>query len=173
MDLGEASVAVLSAALGLAAVSGCSSGPSRGPVLSAGAGAPVTTKFLVNVDKDGVALQGGHDPVAFFTDGKPVKGDPRFATAYKGAIYHFASAEHKAMFERDPAKYEPQFGGYCGYAASINKVSPIDVTYFEILDGRLVLQHNAKAWKLWHEDVPGNLEKADGNWPGLVASNGR
>ena len=58
---------------------------------------------------------------------------------------------------------QPQFGGY--YAASINKVSPIEVEWFEILDGRLVLQHNEKAWKLWHEDVAGNLVKADANWP--------
>jgi len=69
--------------------------------------------------------------------------------------------------------YEPQFGGYCGYAASINKVSPIDVNYFEIIDGRLVLQHNKKAWDLWHKDVPANLKKADSNWPQLVEQKGQ
>lgn len=145
---------------------------TRRPVISANPGPPVAGKFLVNIDNRGVALQGGYDPVAFFTEHKPVKGDPRFQTAYKGAIYYFASSEHKALFEREPAKYEPQFGGYCGYAASVNKVSPISVDQFEILDGRLVLQHNKKAWDLWHQDVPGNLKKADLNWPGLVERNG-
>ena len=47
-----------------------------------------------------------------------------------------------------------------------------DVSFFEIIDGRLVLQHNKKAWDLWRQDVPGNLKKADGNWPGLVEQNG-
>jgi YHS domain-containing protein len=129
-------------------------------------------RVLVNVDRDGVALK-GYDPVAYFTDNKAVKGDRRFSSSYNGGIYHFASAEHKAMFDAEPMRYEPQFGGYCGYAASINKVSDIGPEWFEILDGRLVLQHNAKAWRLWHEDVAGNLIKADSNWPGLVRREGK
>lgn len=153
--------------LTLQSLTGCAIQPRR-PALSATPGEPVAGKFLVNVDAEGVALQGGYDPVAFFTDHKPVFGDARYRTVYKGAIYQFASAEHKATFDRDPAKYEPQFGGFCGYAASINKVSPIDVHFFEVLDGRLVLQHNQKAWDLWHKNVPGNLKNADQNWPDLT-----
>jgi len=146
-------------------------GPGRGAVPSTTPGDPVRTKFLVNVDAQGTALL-GHDPVAFFTDKKPVMGTAELRTVYKGAVYQFASAEHKAMFDKDPSKYEPQFGGYCGYAASIKKVSPISVEFFEIIDGRLVLQHNKKAWDLWHKDVPGNLTKADANWPVLVENRG-
>jgi hypothetical protein len=78
-----------------------------------------------------------------------------------------SSAEHKQQFESSPAKYEPQFGGFCGYAASINKLAPIEVHYFQVLHDRLILQHNEKAWKLWHQDVEGNLKKADANWPTL------
>jgi len=125
------------------------------------------TMNLVNVDEDGHAVQ-GHDVVAYWTDSKPVKGDARFQSRYRGATYLFASAEHKQAFDADPARYEPQFGGYCGYAASIDKLSPIDPAFWELVDGRLVLQHNQKAWNLWHEDLPGNLVKADANWPGLV-----
>lgn len=128
-------------------------------------------KVLVNRSKEGVALQ-GYDPVAYFTDGKPVKGIAKYSVRHHGATYYFASDEHRQMFLAEPAKYEPQFGGYCGYAASINKLSPISPEYWEIIDGRLVLQHNQKAWDLWHKDVPGNLMKADANWPGLVARNG-
>ena len=130
-----------------------------------------TTRVVVNKTKDGLALQ-GYDPVAYFTDNKAIEGTPKFRSRYKGAIYQFASADHKAMFDAAPAKYEPQFGGYCGYAASINRLSPIDPKIFQVLDGRLVLQHNEKAWKLWNEDVPANLAKADTNWPGLVERNG-
>lgn len=150
---------------------GCAMKKRPGPVASTTPGDPVHLPFLVNVDSSGVALM-GHDPVAFFTDSKPVKGTSRYETTYKGAIYQFASAEHKKMFDENPAKFEPQFGGFCGYAASIQKVSPISVEFFEILDGRLVLQHNQKAWNLWHKDVPANLKRADANWPGLVDKHG-
>jgi YHS domain-containing protein len=121
---------------------------------------------VVNIDKNGLALQ-GYDPVAYFTDGKSVKGSPEFIASYKGATYQFTSAEHKQLFEKSPAKYEPQFGGFCGYAASINKLAPIEVEYFQILHDRLILQHNKKAWDLWHKDVEGNLNNADANWPNL------
>jgi YHS domain-containing protein len=127
---------------------------------------PGEARSLVNVDKSGLALQ-GYDPVGYFRENKPVKGSPEHASVYKRATYHFASAENKALFDADPAKYEPQFGGYCGYAASINKVSPIGVEYFEIIDGRLILQHNQKALDLWQKDVSANLRKADANFPGL------
>ncbi|PYJ91347.1 MAG: hypothetical protein DME62_15610 [Verrucomicrobia bacterium] len=81
---------------------------------------------VVNIDKNGLALQ-GYDPVGYFTDVKPVKGSPEFTATYKGATYQYASAEHRDMFKTAPAKYEPQFGGFCGYAASINKLAPIEV----------------------------------------------
>lgn len=120
----------------------------------------------INLDQNGLALQ-GYDPVGYFSDNKPIKGDPKLTASYRGATYQFASEEHKKTFERDPGKYAPQFGGFCGYAASINKLAPIEVEYFQVLHGRLVLQHNEKAWKLWHQDVEGNLKKADANWPTL------
>jgi len=125
-----------------------------------------SAKEALNVDDSGLALQ-GYDPVAYFTDSKPVKGSPDFTAIYKGAKYQFASAEHKAAFEKEPAQFEPQFGGICGYAASINKLAPIQPEFFQVLHGRLVLQHNEKAWDLWHQDVEGNLKKADANWPTL------
>lgn len=158
----------------LAATISCSSGCSTPGRCVGASGASVQTsdqKILLNLDKDGVAIQ-GYDPVAFFADSKPRMGDPKIRTTYGGAIYWFASTDHKAMFEADPAKYEPQFGGWCAYAASIDTLSPIEPKYWEIVDGRLILQHNQRAWDLWHKDAGGNLVKADKNWPGLVEKNG-
>jgi len=129
-------------------------------------------KQLVNVDDDGLALE-GHDPVAYFTDHHPVKGKPEFEAHFNGAIYRFASQEHRVTFEQDPARYAPAFGGFCGYAASINKVSPVNIHIFQIEDGRLVLQHTPEAYALFNEDAPGALARADANWPGLVACKGR
>src|SRR5687768_1594398 len=131
-----------------------------------------TAKRLVNVDRKGVALK-GYDPVAYFTVGKPTKGDKAIASTYRGATYWFSAGQNKQAFEADPKKYEPQFGGYCGYAASINKLADIGPEHWSIVDGRLILQHNKKAVGLWEKDVAGNLRKADANWPGLVNKNGK
>jgi YHS domain-containing protein len=128
-------------------------------------------KLVVNKDRDGVALQ-GYDSVAYFTDAKPVPGSSKHRARWMGATYHFASVEHRDRFVTDPERYAPQYGGYCGYAASIDKLSPISPEYWQIVDGRLILQHNQRAWDLWNEDVGGNVVKADANWPGLVERNG-
>jgi YHS domain-containing protein len=128
-------------------------------------------KLLVNRDGDGLAVQ-GYDVVAYFTESRAVKGHPSHRFDFGGATYQFASEENQALFAADPEKYAPQFGGYCAYAASIDKVSPIDPLFWELQDGRLILQHNQKAWNLWHENPAGNLVKADANWPGLVKRHG-
>lgn len=128
-------------------------------------------KFLVLKNKDGAALL-GYDPVAYFTDNKPVKGSARFQSDYEGATYLFASADHKKLFEMNPAKYAPAYGGYCGYAASIDRLSPISPEWFQIIDGKLILQHNKKAYDKFNADLRGNIVKADQNWPRLVVRNG-
>ncbi len=125
-------------------------------------------KFLVNVDDDGFIAE-GYDVVSYFSDNKPVKGDPNIVKLYNGAFYSFASEEHKQMFGADPMKYMPQYGGYCAYAMSKNKLRPIDPKFFQFTDGRLMLQHSQDALDLFSEDIPGNTVKADGNWPRQVA----
>jgi YHS domain-containing protein len=128
-------------------------------------------KYLVNKTREGLALQ-GYDPVAYFTDNKPAKGSPKFKSSYDGANYYFASAAHKAQFDSNPEKYAPAYGGYCGYAASINRLSPVSPEWFQIEDGKLILQHNKKAFDKFNADLKDNVMKADANWPGLVAENG-
>ncbi|HAV63572.1 MAG TPA: hypothetical protein DCY13_14545 [Verrucomicrobiales bacterium] len=139
------------------------------PLLADQAGPP--HKSLVNLNKDGVAIE-GYDPVAYFTDGKPVKGDPRQKASHDNAVYYFASAANKATFEAAPERYAPAYGGYCGYAASINRLSPISPDWWQIEDGKLILQHNKKAFDLFNRELKDNVVKADGNWPGLVEKNG-
>lgn len=124
-------------------------------------------KVLVLKNKEGAAIL-GYDAVAYFTDHKAMKGNPKFQSEYEGAKYYFASAEHKALFDGSPAKYAPAYGGYCGYAASIDRLSAINPEWFQVLDGRLILQHNRKAFTKFNADPKGNVMKADRNWPGLV-----
>jgi len=130
------------------------------------------TKTLLNLDKTGVAIQ-GYDPVAFFTDNKPVKGDPKILVKQDGAVYFFASKEHKELFKADPAKYEPEFGGYCAYGVSRNKLVEIDVDAFQIVDGKLLLQYSKGVRDNFNEDKAGNLAKAKANWTGLAAKKGK
>ena len=132
----------------------------------------VNGKPFVNVNNEGVILD-GYDPVSFFTDNKPVKGDAQFQFTHDGAIYYFASKEHADLFKANPEKYKPQFGGYCAYAVSLGRVAPIDVNTFSIVNNRLVLQHNERAVNGWNKDVQGNLQLADKYWPAVVAKGGK
>ena len=128
-------------------------------------------KYFNNVDAGGVILD-GYDPVAFFTDNKPVKGDPQFQFTYDEATYYFASQQHLDLFKANPQKYQPQFGGWCAYAISLGRIAPIDVNTFSIVNGRLVIQHNQRAVNGWNKDVPGNLVKADKYWPDVAKHGG-
>jgi YHS domain-containing protein len=125
-----------------------------------------------NLDANGVILD-GYDPVAFFTDNKPVKGNAAFQYNYEGATYYFASAEHRDAFKARPEKFKPQFGGWCAYAVSLGRIAPIDVNTFSVVDGRLFIQHNQRAVNGWNKDVPGNIIKADKYWPAVSAKGGK
>ncbi len=129
------------------------------------------TKSLLNLDQ-GVAIQ-GYDPVAFFTDHKPVKGDSKFVSKRDGAIYFFASKEHKALFNAHPAQYEPVYGGYCAYGVSRDRLVEIDVSAFQVVDGKLLLQYSTDIRDDFNKDAKANLSKADANWPKLVAKKGK
>lgn len=140
-------------------------------LLSVVLGAFAATAFAgasVNVDKTGTALQ-GYDPVAFFTDGKPVLGKEEFHSSYHDVTYRFLSAEHQAAFEKDPAKYEPQFGGYCAYGVSKGHLAPVKIEAFQIVNGRLLMQYDSDVKQEFNKDQNANLEAADKKWPVVSA----
>ncbi len=143
-------------------------------LLALGLALPIAaqTKTLLNLDKAGIAIQ-GYDPVAFFTDSRPVKGKPELGLRHSGALYYFASREHRDLFKSDPAKYEPVFGGYCAYGVSKGKLVDIDVDAFQIVNGRLLLQYSKGVRDDFNKDAKGNFTKAEANWPGLVEKKGK
>jgi len=136
------------------------------------ASAHAEPRILLNLDKNGLALQ-GYDPVAYFTENKAVKGSPQIYATYHGALYQFTSKENKALFQQMPAKYEPAFGGYCAYGVSRNKLVEIDVNAFQIVNDRLLLQYSKGVRDDFNKDTQGNLKKADGNWSGLLEKKGK
>ncbi len=126
---------------------------------------------LVNADRNvGIALE-GYDPVAFFTVGKPTKGDPTVRATHDGATYLFANAESKAAFEKTPAKYVPQFGGYCAFGAELGVLLPVDVSTWVIRDGKLYLNYSPAVAELFAKDTATHITKAEANWPKLVREN--
>jgi YHS domain-containing protein len=129
-------------------------------------------KVLVNVDKEGLAIQ-GYDPVAYFDGGVPTKGDPAITTTHDGATYRFATEEHKKAFESDPAKYAPAFGGFCGYGMSKGYAAKVDPTAFVIQDGHLILQYSKDVSATWAKDPQGLYAKALANWPKVVEQKGK
>ncbi len=113
---------------------------------------------------DGLALK-GYDPVAYFTDGQPTKGADQYSFRWKGAAYRFATAENLQRFKADPEKYLPQYGGYCAYAMSIDRIADIDPSKWAIVAGKLYLNNNLFSQTLWSLNKSGNIASADRNWP--------
>ena len=119
-----------------------------------------------NLGKDRLAVK-GYDVVAYFTEGQARRGDARFETEWDGAIWRFATADHLELFRKDPARYAPQYGGYCAYAVSRNYTADADPEAWHIENGRLYLNYSKRVRETWRKDIPGNISKADRNWPGL------
>lgn len=123
---------------------------------------PVYTGFASNV---GVS---GYDVVAYFTDGRPVRGATQFKTTHQGVEYRFASAEHLAAFRAAPARYLPQYGGYCAWAISQNYTAPGNANNWRIVDGKLYLNYNDEIQRRWEADIPNFIRDANANWPGVL-----
>lgn len=126
---------------------------------------------LVNVSGASKVALGGYDPVAFFTDKKPINGSPFISAEHSGATYFFASEEHKLLFAGKPDTYLPQFGGFCAFGASIDKLLPVDISTWSVSDGKLYLNLNPDIRKKFDADIAAVLAKANANWPGLVKRN--
>ena len=116
----------------------------------------------------GLAIK-GFDPVAFFREGTPVEGSKEFELTWKEAKWRFASAENRDLFEADPERYAPQYGGYCAWAVAQGSTAGVDPkNAWEIVEGKLYLNYNKEIQAKWAKDIPGNIARADANWPGVL-----
>ena len=116
----------------------------------------------------GVAIK-GYDPVAFYKDGKPVKGSDKYEYKWKDAKWRFASAENRDLFKANPENYAPRYGGYCAWAVSQGSTAGVDPkNAWKIVEGKLYLNYNVDIQEKWAADIPGNIKKADANWPGVL-----
>lgn len=120
-----------------------------------------------NIDKAGLAID-GHDPVSYFLSGKAVKGSKEIAYTYEGITYRFSSIQNKQAFMTDPARYEPQYGGWCAYAmGSSGEKVEVDPETFKIINGKLYLFYNSffnNTLKSWNKNENALRINADNNW---------
>lgn len=107
----------------------------------------------------------GYDAVAFHTEGRAVIGSAKYAVVHDGAAYRFVSEANRKRFEENPQTYAPAFGGYCAFGVAIGAKFDGDPRVFEIVDGTLYFNLDPDIQKKWSEDKPGNIQKAEANWP--------
>ena len=122
------------------------------------------TTAKVNVDDQGLILK-GYDAVAYFKQGKPVKGNSAIESTYQGAIYLFASSADKADFDKDPAKYAPRYGAFCAYGVANGVLADLEgPRAFIVYKGKLYLCGDEGALKEFKTNIESNIGKADTNW---------
>lgn len=148
-------IKLLKIALGLAAMLMFASSAVK-------AGDEIYTGFLSK------SALGGYDTVAYFSEGKAVKGDSDYQTRYKGADWYFASEANLVAFKSDPQRYAPQYGGYCAWAVAEGYTAKGDPLYWKVYQGKLYLNYNESIKNQWLEDIDRFIEQANKNWPGVI-----
>tara|TARA_R110000787_G_scaffold16622_25_gene50854 strand:- start:104711 stop:105172 length:462 start_codon:yes stop_codon:yes gene_type:complete len=120
----------------------------------------------LNVDNKGIMVK-GYDVVAYFTLGMPTRGVPGYVVTHDGGTYLFSSAEHQKLFEADPVRYAPAYGGFCSYGVRVGKKFEIDPHAWKIVGDRLFLQLDRGTHILWLEDLEKNISISDRIWPSI------
>lgn len=137
-----------------------------GLVLSALVTVPITAGAdeVTNFVEEGYAIK-GTDPVAYFKEGKPVPGQEEYSTQYQDVTWLFSSAENLEEFKNNPAKYAPQYGGWCATGVSFGLKIPIQPEQWKIVDGKLYLNAHAGAQRHFLKDPQASIARANDNWP--------
>jgi YHS domain-containing protein len=156
-------LATLLAAGAVACLMGCSAMQAQNP---SGALKPVNAHV---VDGASTVMLKGHDVVAYFTQNKHATGSTQFASVYEGINFYFASAEHKALFDKEPTKYLPQYGGYCANGIVYGIPWGGDADSWRMIDGKLYIFGGAGSRDGFLLDVPANIALADKYWKEEVA----
>lgn len=129
-------------------------------------GATETPKHI-NVDAKGYSID-RYDPVAYFTEGQPRRGNSEHRAEYKGAKYAFASQENRDRFLGDPERYVPQYGGYCAYGVVHGGKSDVDPEVWEIVDGKLYLMISGGTMSVWQKRKQIYIKMADKAWQSIT-----
>lgn len=131
-------------------------------------GPPINTLRNSPLGGHSEAAIDGYDTVAYFTQGRPVRGQATLATQWMGATWRFSTQAHLDLFKADPERYAPQYGGYCAYGVSQNYLVKVDPEQFTVRGGKLYLNYDAGVQARWSKDPAGYIGKADGRFVELI-----
>jgi len=124
------------------------------------------TKFATMQGKFGEDLMLlGHDPVAYFTVGKPTRGNPDIRAEHDGVTFYFASQQNRSLFQASPDKYFPQYGAFCASGATYGLKLGSDPTEFEIVNGRIYFFGDVLGKEAWSIDPDWQIRHGDQMWP--------
>ena len=140
---------------------------AAGPVAVSAPAAFADKDPIYTAKRSNLALQ-GYDTVAYFTVGEPTKGSADYTTTYEGAEFRFSSEENLSLFLAEPAKYAPQYGGYCAWAVAKGQTAKGDARRWAVVDGKLYLNYNKGIQKKWDKDRAGFITSANENWPTVL-----
>ena len=115
---------------------------------------------------EGAAIH-GYDAVAYFTEGKAIKGDSLLSFNWNGADWRFANQSNMDAFKSSPEKFAPQYGGYCAYGMSDGHKAPTDPQAWKIVDRKLYFNYNKSVQQLWLKKEQELIQTADKNWPSV------
>ena len=129
-------------------------------------GSPAVADDSVNTGYFGGVAIMGYDPVAYFTEGKAVKGSEQFSYEWLGTPWHFSSVKHQEMFMNEPDKYAPQYGGYCAPEVAVTGTATINIDpeAFKIIDGKLYLVYDQGSAAFFEENAKKLVPQANDNW---------
>lgn len=118
----------------------------------------------MNLDAQGRALR-GYDAVAYLENQQAIRGQPTWSTAWQGAEWYFSSLQNQRKFEANPQKYAPQNGGYCTFGVVLSKKLDIDPNVWFLHNGGLYVFLNEDVKEKFLQDIVGNFERVQANWP--------
>lgn len=120
----------------------------------------------IATDSSGVAIK-GYDTVAYFTEGRAIKGKKEFEFSWQGALWYFASAKHRDIFMENPERYAPKFGGYCAGGIIRGITVAANPKNWKIVDGKLYMNYSKRGRDQFHKNATVNIKKAEENWAKL------
>ena len=149
--------------IAMASLAGC------GAMLAQNPSSPLKPVRATAIGEDSSVMLDGHDVVSYFTQGRHAMGTPQFKSVHQGVAFYFASAEHKALFDREPAKYVPQYGGFCANGIVYGIPWGGDADTWRIVGGKLYIFGGAGSRAAFELETPTNIALADRYWNQEVA----
>jgi YHS domain-containing protein len=164
MNSFRSTITALTISMGLT-LAGCAALDAQNP---SGSLRPVNA--MADAEDSRVMLKGA-DVTTYFTQGKYTQGSPQFKSVYEGVVFRFASADNKALFDKEPKKYLPEYGGYCANGIVYGIPWGGDADSFRMINGKLYMFGGIGSKEGFEIDVPKNMALADKYWKEEVSGN--